>query len=1294
MLDPDILSKRLAESVAKYADAHQESNTPDQLHRLRQQLLEENPDLAIRLVCEFDFVEVLEQRSRASRAENPNSMPMKLGNYQIIDEIARGNMGIVYEAIEIYLGKRVAVKILQETSDSDADRLLREARAAAILHHQYIVPIHGFGCDGGIHYYVMQFVNGKSIDQLLRKKINRSGLSRSERRRSLTEQFPTKKAGEEDYNRIVARIGRQVADALAHAHSHGIVHRDIKPANLMLDEHGDVLITDFGLAKAIGKGAEAGMLVSTEAESSANPTLCVKSDVFGTPRYLAPELFDFAGDHDSANLTRDIYALGATLYDMLTPDLIDSQSINGDSTIVLHSDQPSLRSRDHSIPPDLEAIVKKATHRSITQRYQTAALMSEDLQRFLDYKPVKARPINPITRICKLCIRRPYHAVTAMLSTVVLGLTIWSAWKYDRDSRDTATKIEQTRVDLLKLLDRARKAEPYDPSPWREARETAERSKSLLSPSNSRSFEEFDKAIQEARRSERSAKLLQALAAVRGAKFNDPDGLETDEKYRFLFENFGLNPEILSVEQAKDEVKSLSQPTLVELTAALDDWASIRRWRKLPASSWRKPLLLAKAIDPDPDRDQLRDLCLDPAVVTNRLQSLRDLAIAPQAVAQPSQHILILAKTLGTSGDLEAEEILLRKAVLQHRQSNDLWINHELAVCLMKRGGRERIGEAIRFFAVARSIRSQVAFDLGVALTAWGQRDEACAVYTELLRSFPEDGNVYCALGQILKMQGKFAECEVAFARAAEKLKEEIRLHPTRAEAHNSLGVVYHALDRPDDAIARFREAIRINSNYASPHSNLGVVLRTRDKLAAEEECRKAVLLCPDSASFHNNLGLGLAELNRLEEAASEFREAIRIEPDLTEAHCNLAGTLNDLGQPEEAVTEYREAVRLLPTYAVVRNNMGTWLLDRGQIEKAEQEFREAVRLQPDYAEAHSNLGLCLNQLGVALRSSSLSKQDQDQARQAQVFFDEAVKECREAIRLRPEMPQLHVNLAVVLLSQGPGEASEAEQECRQAIRMSPDYVEAHYNLGRALQKLERFEEAVDSCRAAIKRRIDFAEAYCVLGITLWELGCCKEGLEEVKRGHELGIKRVRWAVRSAELVQEGERLAALESRIPALRSGQDQEIKPSDRATLTKICIAKKFYASAARCFADSIKNQPDQANEPSSNLRYNGACASALAGCGQGKDAPSADDPSRARLRAQALSWLDADLICWEGRLKSESISVQAREAIFPILSHWLNDADLDGVRDEHALERLPETEQKEWRALWIRVRKLVSN
>jgi eukaryotic-like serine/threonine-protein kinase len=325
-------------------------------------------------------------RSGLVKIRTSDAPPIRqLGENRVVRELGRGGMGIVYEAVQEPLGRRVAVKILPRHAHADAksrERFLREAQVVARLRHPHIVPIHTVGEHEGIPYYVMPLIDGCGLDRLDADPKAALPVEAAERARH------------------VAALGVQAAGALAYAHSQGILHRDIKPSNLLLDSAGTLWLADFGLAKLAD-----------------DLSLSGSGDLPGTLRYLAPECL-----RDEADARSDIYSLGLTLYELLVgrPAFPELDRVRLLHRIAVH-DIPAPRSLVPGLPRALETIILKALAHDPPARYQTAAALAEDLGRFLDGRPIQARRASRLEHLIRWGRRNP--ALAALTATsIVLGL--------------------------------------------------------------------------------------------------------------------------------------------------------------------------------------------------------------------------------------------------------------------------------------------------------------------------------------------------------------------------------------------------------------------------------------------------------------------------------------------------------------------------------------------------------------------------------------------------------------------------------------------------------------------------------------------------------------------------------------------------------------------------------------------------------------------------------------------------------------------------------------------------------
>ena len=452
---------RLMEAVQEYMRRTEAGERPS-----RQEFMRRYPDLAEPLAQCLDGLDLVHKAAapgagfRAGLPPIGDAMPADpLGDFQIVREIGRGGMGIVYEAMQLSLGRRVALKVLPFAAALDAKHLQRfktEAHAAAQLHHTNIVPIYAVGCERGVHFYAMQLIEGRTLDEVidaLREEAKPGSFTAEAGmvEHKSTPSNPTLDvrvratvtapgSGRTTYRsgraresfRTAAKVIAQVADALEYAHDAGVVHRDVKPANLLLDAKGGVWITDFGLAHV-----------------AADVGLTQTGDLVGTLRYMSPE--QAAGQRVLVDHRTDVYSLGATLYEWLTLEPIfpgqDRQKLLHQ---ILHEEPRPLRYLDRSIPFELETIVLKAVAKTPSERYATAGDMAADLRRFLEEKPILARRPSLIDRTRKWMRRHPSYVGAAVLLLVfgIIALATTTVLvSHEQALTDAAYKKERQRAE-------------------------------------------------------------------------------------------------------------------------------------------------------------------------------------------------------------------------------------------------------------------------------------------------------------------------------------------------------------------------------------------------------------------------------------------------------------------------------------------------------------------------------------------------------------------------------------------------------------------------------------------------------------------------------------------------------------------------------------------------------------------------------------------------------------------------------------------------------------------------------
>lgn len=395
---------------------------------------------------------------REESEQDGGTLPFTLGDYRIIRELGRGGMGVVYEAEQLSLRRRVALKVLPFASLLDSRRLMRfkqEATAVAQMRHPNIVGVYATGCERGVHYITMEYVEGRTVATVIQQegerrrsgsqgKLAASGDGSSSHPEGKLDVEPGGPASSSDGRRwqaMAVDIGIQVADALDHAHSLGIVHRDVKPSNLLLDAEGRALVTDFGLA-----------------QFEADTSLTMTGDLLGTLRYMSPEQARGGKDVDRRT---DVYSLGVTLYELLALQpaypAADRQELLRE---VLDGEPPSLRRMAPRIPRDLETIVLKAMAAEPGKRYGSAGELADDLRRLSSHQPIRARRGTPWGRMRKWTLRNRSLAMAAT-GTLLIAAVAAGMVARERQQRQGEQQVLATQAATIAEREAAARAERY-----------------------------------------------------------------------------------------------------------------------------------------------------------------------------------------------------------------------------------------------------------------------------------------------------------------------------------------------------------------------------------------------------------------------------------------------------------------------------------------------------------------------------------------------------------------------------------------------------------------------------------------------------------------------------------------------------------------------------------------------------------------------------------------------------------------------------------------------------------------
>jgi serine/threonine-protein kinase len=1119
-----------------------------------------------------------------------------VGRNILFEEIGRGGMGRVLRGRDNDLRRELAVKVLLEQHSGDADverRFIEEAQIGGQLQHPGVVPVYELGrFPDRRPFFTMKLVKGRTLAELLKERPDVG----HDQARFLT-------------------IFEQVCQAVAYAHSKGVIHRDLKPGNVMVGAFGEVQVMDWGLAKVLARPNRGATTTAGEPSvltARAGAAWDGRTGVIGTPAFMPPE--QARGEAEAVDERADVFGLGGILCAILTgkPPYIAAKHEDV-MRMASEGDVAEAFARLDGCGADAELVAlcreclaprREERPREAGQVAARMASYAETVRQRLHAAELKraaaeARADEAKAKVAaERTVRRRTRALAAAVLALVLvgagaGLFVQHQAAAKRQLVESALEQATTMRDRLRfgeaeiMLGQGRKAlGEGGPSDLRQRLVAAETQLALV---------------------KRLDRIRQRRATVIKGNFDNKTA-ESDYAAAFREAHLGEVGDDEAAVAARVRDSGVSGP----LVAALDDWYVVTGE---PSRTWL--LGVARLADPDPWRDRFRD----PAVRGDHkaLRALADEALRDDGkeLGQLSPQALdALGELLGRGADAVP---LLRAA--QRRYPDDFWLSLHLGSALER---TNHYDEALGYCLVAVALRSDSSGarnNLGIALAEQGDMDGAAA---ELRRAIDLDHDstlAYRNLGGVLRIKNDVEGAIAAYRQA-------IARNPDDTFNHNSLAAVLRDKGDLEGAVAEFRRATELDPKDGGALYNLGNVLHLKGDLdEAKDAYDKVIALDPEYAPAHNNLGNILRAKEDLNGAAAEYRAALNIDPKLAPAHNNLGSILRIQKNVDGAIAEFRMAIESDPNLAKAHYNLGVALQDNKDLEGAITEYRLAIKCDPKDAHACNNLGnaLCL-----------------------QGKLEEAIVEYRRAIEADPDYALAHFNLGVALGTKG--EINESIPEFRQAIKCDPDYAQAHGALGEALLRQGHFVEARTETRRSL------------------ELFAPGDQMRQV----------------TTQLLQECERLVALDEKLSAVLRGRAEPADTDERIDLARFCVQyKRRRVAAARFYAEAFAADPNLVPHLQGWHRYNAARNSALAAAGQAEDAENLPDKVKLMLRRQTLRWLREDLAMYA--TFADRADPAPKQAIRERLADWRQVASLASVREKAALDRIPDDERKEWQQLW---------
>ena len=791
--------------------------------------------------------------------------PEALGDFKIVREIGRGGMGVVYEAEQISLRRKVALKVLPAhltLRAESVERFRREASTAARLRHPGIVEVFTVGDDGGTHYFAMELVEGTPLSDVIEALRGRALLP--------ADGAALVPGAAGSFAAAAARVALQVAEALEYAHRAGVVHRDVKPSNILLRPDGKVVLTDFGLAR-----------------ESSLASLTQTGHFGGTPHYVSPEQATGERPVDGRS---DLFSLGITLYELLTLRRpFEAATPNEVFQRILRDEPVSPQELNPKIPRDLATIVGKALEKDPKDRYPSAAAMAADLRAFLELRPISATPVSATTRVVRWARREPAKATASALGGLLVGVALFAAgWVAPRFA-DAAGIARRDRAEIA----------------------AAEGFLALAERNPNKAMPLFQETL------DLAPDMPEGLLGLEMSLGLEGRGGEAVQAVDAAIARVGDRPELARIRadalrsagraaEAKDLESKLSAPrTDVESFVAAATLVRQRGEGDVPTH--RKCVeLLERAIHLSPRARAVHYFDLAFAA-----KNANDRAVAVR-VADAIEHLWPASAAGWSRVGYAVRTIDPPRAKAAYKRSLELdpkkvFSAYGLAATYFENGEPDAAIEAARAALAIDPNYADAHTLLGAALAAKKKPEEAEREYRASIALEPKRCFVHMNLGILLQSRGQL---DAALA----ELKTAVDLGPTEPKAIANYGWTMRLKGDKRGAIEQLARASEICPEdfellqmRATCHRELA------ENAEALELLERAAKLAPDKPFVVRDIGSALLGLGRAEEALAQFRRYLVMHPKSTDAHLKISAALEKMGDFPGALEALRKAETLVP---------------------------------------------------------------------------------------------------------------------------------------------------------------------------------------------------------------------------------------------------------------------------------------------------------------------------------------------------------------------------------------------